>query len=531
MVPMIAGDRPAKQETIQHLFAHAVRDHGEKKLIISDVDGSVFTYTDAGAVVRRIMSALGDEGLSKGDAICMYAPVHVESFLLFWAAASLGVVFVPLDFHWSEKMLERVLGLVKPKILFCERKSFLGFSIIKEQVQTVLFDESGKGDIDCPPVFSAWLDRADREISTPEITPADEAVILYTSGSTGDPKGVVLSHEALYRFGRLVKELYDLMPDDIALSHGDMHSIAGMRAAISPLHSGSSFLVTSISQRSNVFSITECIRRHRCTQFSTTPAAVRQFVQFRDRIPASDLGSLRSILCAGSPLPQYVVDAFYEHFHVPVLNGYGMTEATGLCICHSLESFRHSRGSIGLPVGGCIAEIVDAMGRVCADGVTGELRVRSDKLMKGYFRNRELTDTIMRGGWLYTGDLAQKRPDGHFVLMGRIKNVIKNASGELICVEEVELALEWHSLVREAAVCGFTSTRGDERMAAFIVPDPQSERPEDLVKDLRRYLLEELGAHKVPAEFIMKDRLPRNSMGKLLREHLKQEVVTTGEFP
>jgi acyl-coenzyme A synthetase/AMP-(fatty) acid ligase len=515
----------ASQETLPCLFARAVRDHGKKNLIVSDVDGSVFTYAEVAEAVGRIMSKLGAERIIKGDTICIYTPVNVESFLLFWAAANLGVVVVPLDFRSPGKMLERILGQVNPKLLFCDRKNFSGCSGIKEHVRTILFDAAEGGDFHGLPAFSRWLDGDIKDIVTPKILPRDEAVILYTSGSTGDPKGAVLSHGALYRFGRLAKEVYGLTSDDILLNHGDMHSIGGLRTALAALHAGYSFLVAPLAKRSNVFSLAECIRVYRCTHFTTTPVTIQQFVRFQDRIQASDLGSLRSILSAGSVLPQGLVDSFYRRFHVPVLNGYGMTETSGLCIVNSPGSFKHSSGSIGLPVGGCSAEVVDAAGNVLADGSPGELRIRSDNLMLGYYRDRELTDNVIRNGWLYTGDLAMRRTDGHFVLMGRIKNIIKSAAGDLISIEEVESVLEKHPKVREAGVCGFTSTRGDERMAAFIVPQLGPAHASDFFKELRYYLRDELGAHKVPAEFYLKDALPRSSTGKVLREVLKQEVV------
>jgi len=512
-------------ETIRSLFALAVRDHGAKNLIVSDVDGSVFTYADAAIAVRRIMAKLRAEGLTKGDRLCLYSPVRVESFLVFWAAASLGVVVVPLDHHWPERLLERVLGQIRPKLFFCERRSFLGFEAVKETVRTVLFDEPRESCPPGPPVLSQWLDGDVFGSNAPELHPDDAAVILYTSGSTGDPKGVVLSHGALYRSGRLVRDLFDWRSDDILLSLGDMHAMSGLRnPGTATLHAGCSFLMTAPALRSNLFALAECIRKHRCTQLSTVPAAIRELVQFKDRIPASSLGSLRSVQSAGSVLTQPLLDAFWEHFHVPVLNYYGLTETTGLCIGHSLQSFRQANGSIGLPVG-CIAEIVDADGHAVADGSAGELRIKSGNLLSGYYGNAELTKTILRNGWFSTGDLAVQRPDGHIVLTGRKKNIIKQANGDLVSLEEVESALEKHPQVREAAVCGFTSARGDERMAAFLVTSSLPGHEPAFIKEIRQHVARELGPHKVPAVYYLRERLPRNSMGKLLREQLKQDIV------
>ena len=515
--------RPAR-DTIRDSFDRAVCDFADKVLIVSDLDGSVFTYADSARVVHRIMAALQSAGVRKGDRICIYASMDVEPCLLFLAAANLGVIFVPLDVHSPGDMLGRILGQVGPKILFCDRKSLAGCSGIKEQVLTIRFDDAEGDDHPGPQIFSRWLESGDSKIGVPDLVPDDAAAVLYTSGSTGTPKGVVLSQGALCRSGRQIKELFGYIPDDRVLSLGELHAIGGIRTAVSALHAGNSFIITSYAQRASVLPLVECIRKYRCTQLTAPPIVLRLFLQFGDRIRPADLSSLRSIMSAGSILPLHLAESFFERFRIPVLNCYGMTETAGMCISHSLGNFRQAQGSIGLPVD-CVAEIVDAEGNVLPAGSAGELRIKSSNLMTGYYQDPELTGKIIRDGWLYTGDLATKRADGHIVVTGRIKNIIKMANGLFIPLEEVESALEKHPLVREAAVCGFSSNRGDERLAAFIVPDAPPVYAEDLFRDLRQYIKDELGAHKVPAVFILKDALPRGTTGKVLRDQLKQEAM------
>ena len=522
MAALTTNDPHAAEDTIPHAFDRAIQAFAQRGLLVSDRDGSTFTFADAARVVRRIMARLRSAGVGKGDRICIYAPMDVEPCLLFWASANLGAIYVPLDYRSSVTMLRRIIDQVGPKVLFCDPAGFAGCPDIKDRVQTVLFDDAEGSEHHGPPVFSRWLDAGEGEIDRPEIMPQDPAAILYTSGSTGSPKGVVLSQGALCRIGRLVQELFGYTPDDRVLSLGELHAIGGIRTAVSALHAGCSFLITSPAQRSSVLPLVECIRKYRCTQFTAPPVVLRLFLQFQDRIPPSDLGSLRSIMSAGSILPQYLADSFSEHFGVPVLNCYGMTETAGMCISHSLKTYKQAQGSIGLPVG-CLAEIVDTDGTVLPDGSSGELRIKSNNLMSGYYQDAELTRTILRDGWLYTGDLATRRADGHIVVTGRIKNIIKMANGYFVSLEEVESSLERHPLVREASVCGFTSSRGDDRLAAFIVPDAPVPA-EELFRGLRSHIKNELGPHKVPAVFILKDALPRGATGKVLREQLKQEA-------
>jgi len=522
MSSLMSHDPSSPRETVQDLFSRAVRTFGGNNFFISDADGSVFTYAESAQAVRRIMAALVSVGVHKGDVVCMYGPARTEAYLLFLAAASLGAVFIPLDFNWPEQLLERVLGQIKPSIFFCERGSYLAFSTIRDMRRVILFDEQDAEPGPGAPVLSRWLDVAGGEVTVPDVLPHDVAAILFTSGSTGDPKGVVLSQRALYGRSRIMKDTYQWTPEDIFLCQADIHGIMGLLSAVAPLHAGCSFLVTPVARRGNALSLAECIRRYGCTQFFTVPMALRQLMLFKDRIDPAELGSLKSIACGGSTLPQDLLDSFSSYFRIPVLNCYGLTEV-GWCSTHTLASYRYADGSVGMPVSRL--EVVDENGNVLESGAIGEMRVRNDYLMSEYYRNPALTAAVIRDGWYYTGDLARIRPDGQVVLMGRIKNVIKHGNGELITFEEVESALEKHPQVREAAVCGYTSVRGDERLAAFVVPQEQPQDTAAYVKELRRHLQQTIGAHKVPALFYLKDRLARGTMGKVLREPLQKEIA------
>ncbi len=519
-------------DTVSYLFNAAVRKFSERALIISDIDGSIFSYSEVNDIVLQIMSRLRAEGMEKGDRICIYSAMRAEGFLLFWAAMSLGLIFVPVDFNWPKGVLRKVIREVRPKMFFCgpecanEFESDTPFS--RSDMRTVLFDIEEKDSLFDHQTFSDWLDEPYREapsFSVPEISPGDKAVVLYTSGSTGEPKGAVLSHGSLCRSGQLFTRTFGWSSPDVFFNLGEMHTMSGLRSsAIAVLDAGCSFLVTAPARRSNIFSITECIRLYLCTQLGASPITIKQFVLFKDRVGVSALKSLKSVLSTGNNLSENLMDEFHDHFGIPILNYYGLTETTGLCIGNSLETFRDAHGSIGLALD-CEAKIIDPDGSPLEDGQVGELIIRSKNLMSGYYNRKDLEKDIIRDGWLYTGDMAKKRPDGHFVLMGRKRNIIKNAYTELIHLEEVELCIERHPQIAEAAVCGYISVLGDERMAAFIVPSATPKNPMLLFRDLKEYLVAELGAHKIPSVFLMRDQLPRTSAGKILRDQLKKEIV------
>lgn len=518
-------------DTVSQLFSSAVRKFPDCDLIVSDSDASTFSYSAAHEIVLRIVSRFRAEGMEKGDRLCIYSPLHVESFLLFWAAMSMGLVFVPVDFNWPKGVLEMVLKEVGPRIFFCSPECMKEFErdapVFMRDIRTVLLDTEEKNSLVHWPTFSDWLDETNGDASSfsaPEILPGNEAVILYTSGSTGRPKGVVLSHEALCRSGRLVTRTFAWSSDDVLFNLGEMHAMSGLRnSAVAVLHAGCSFLITSPAKRSNIFTVAECIERYGCTQLGASPITIQQFVQFKDRIRTEGLRRLKSVLSTGSNLSQTLMDIFHDYYGIPVLNYYGLTETAGLCIGNSPETYRNARGSIGLAID-CEARIINPDGSSLEDGQVGELIIRSDNLMSGYYKRDDLTKEIIRDGWLYTGDMVKRREDGHFVLVGRKRNIIKNAYTELIYLEEIELCLERHPRILEAAVCGYISALGDERMAAFVVPSETPKKPTALFIDLRKYLAAELGIHKIPSMFILRDRLPRTVAGKLLREQLEKEL-------
>lgn len=526
MTGLPAGEY-GEHDTVKRLFEQAVRDYAQNRLIISEADDSVFTYADAEAIVRRIASRLCAEGVGAGDRICTVSRDNAEMFLLFWATASIGAVFVPLGPEWPDRVLARVLEQAAPRIVLCDRTAFDQRQEVVQRYRVLLFDGAGAEEPCLPPALADWLEGAPEGVPDRRVAAGDDALIIYTSGSAGEPKGVVLSQGALCRRGRQLVAAWECTPQDVLLSPGPLYGLGGFRnPAIVMLAAGACFVLPSPESRKDLFALLACIPRHHCTCIVTTPSLARQAVRFRDRVAAESLSSLRLVLTTGSMQDRTLAEEFTRAFRVPLLDCYGMTETTGACISMTPQNYRQAAGSIGSPVG-CDVQIVDTEDRPVADGADGELCVRGDSLMTGYYQDPELTNRTMRGGWLHTGDLARKRPDGFFELRGRLRNIIKNAHTEAVSFEEVELALERHPLVHEAAVCSFISTRGDEQLAAFVVPTAAGAVSDNLIHELKLHLRQEVGATKVPAVVALKGSLPRSGSGKVMREALKKELAGT----
>jgi acyl-coenzyme A synthetase/AMP-(fatty) acid ligase len=315
---------------------------------------------------------------------------------------------------------------------------------------------------------------------------------------------------------------------DLLWSLGDFHTMSGLRnPCIATLHAGAAFLVAPPETRGNALVVAEELQRHGVTILATVPALLRQFLRLATRLGNQPLVGVRQVFCTGSILTPEVEAAFRKRFMVPVYNYYGLTETAGLCL-GIIPGNRAEAGAIGWPIGSEIL-IVDDDGSPAPDGEAGELLVRSNNLMSGYFRGRQPHDvSSLRDGWYVTGDLARRNPDGSITLLGRISDAIKDVRGELLHPAEIERALERHPLVAEAGVCGIAGPDGEERLAACIVPAVKVTAEESFLSEVRQNLFEILGPTRLPARFQLVAELPRGTGGKLLRGQLSELLSEEG---
>lgn len=512
-----------QSETICALWRWATDAFQDAPLLVLTDDGTSLSYGEAASLVTRISCALSAGGITKGQRIAVCATLRPEVLLLFWGAASLGAVFIPVDPACGCSFLEKIIENATPSILFCEETQ-AAFLNECTGLPCVVFDETGEDSV-CPcKRFSSFLDMAGQSSGEfSHIVPEDPAVILYTSGTSGFPKGVVLSHGALFRSGRLMADAYAWCYEDLLFSLAEIHTMSGLRnPGVAAVAAGAAILVAPMTVRSNVLTVTKEIQRHRVTIVNTVPAMIHQFNRMRDRIPPTDLRTLRYLMCTGSAMSPEASREFMEHYAIEVLNYYGLTETCGLCIGVLPGQAKEQSGSIGLPLE-CIAAIVMDDGSFADDDSIGRLMIWSENLMSGYFRNARITGEAMQEGWLKTGDLAFRRRDGSIVLVERESDSIKDSRGELIHPREIEEALEQHELVAEAGVCGYRDEAGTERLGAFIVPARDGDSSE-MEYTLRSFLLQQVGPRKIPSFFLFLGQLPHGTNGKLLRRKLRELI-------
>jgi len=466
-------------------------------LLTDTLTNRSINYAEGDNLVNFAVAKLQALSIRKGDRVVTYTALSLDSVVLAWGCFLSGVVFIPVDHNWPSTLLNQVIEETSPKFILTANDSFLeGY-------------ESDK----CYP-----------SADTPATAPSDLAAILYTSGSTGRPKGVMLSQQALYNSGRLVATHFNWNADDRFMNLGDLHSMSGLRnTCLAPLHAGASFIIATEQERGNVLLIIDLIEKFTIHYIGVAPTVVRQMNILFSPSRKEKLLSLKAVLCTGGPLAKDQMELFYQHYGKPVLNYYGLTETAGICSGHNLATYTPSDNSIG-PALGAELFIKPDQEYSTEEGV-GELLVKSNNLMSGYFNREEETAEVLKEGYFYTGDIVRKRADGCYELLGRKRNIIKNIRSELICLEEIENALELVPVIRDACACTYAAYEEDEKIVAFIVlVNGDTHDYATTVKEIKKYLADKLGKNRVPWCYYIEEQLPRSSTGKIQRQTIKDKL-------
>jgi acyl-coenzyme A synthetase/AMP-(fatty) acid ligase len=283
------------------------------------------------------------------------------------------------------------------------------------------------------------------------------------------------------------------------------------------LEIGASVIIPASADKQHAAALADALARSGATLVAASPALLRQWVQLGRRV-AGDLRTLRLAMSTGSQLTPALRAEFSQAFGTPIVNYYGLTETTGICLAERPDQVRPGADTIGWPVG-CLAQIVDEAGQVVAPGTRGELRIYGENLLRGgYCGPGHAAPSPVREGWLYTGDIAVSNADGSVSLVGRISERIKNAHSEVVYPVEIENHLLAHAAVKEAAVCAFSSDES-EKIAAFVTLH-QAHEVDVITSELLAHLVVCAGAHKLPAVLRVLPELPYSPNGKVQKRVL-----------
>jgi long-chain acyl-CoA synthetase len=455
--------------------------------------------------VDRLASAFALRSVKPGDRIMILAKNSPEWIISYFAALARGAVAVPVNPALSASEVGYIVEHAKPTIVVTD--SDIASSLPGHVPHIITLGPAGN--------FGAAVLSGSGGTAVLPRQADDLAVIFYTSGTTGRPKGVMLSHGAVAANARIVQSLYGLSPSDRTLVTGSLSFIYSiMTNCTSAICSG---VTIHLLERFHPEHVLRAIENQRITIFMGVPTMYVMMLGWaKDK--SIDTSSIRLSICSGASLPWNLLLAVRERFDWTLLDLWGMTEGTPITSYSPAEAPRQD--SCGHPLEGCGVRVEDDNGQDAGVDVVGEVLLSGPPVMLGYYNNPEATAETLRDGWVRTGDLGKLDSDGFLYIVGRKKDLIIRG-GANIYPTEVEDVLYGHTAVAECAVIGRPDDIYGETVEAVIV---LLENVTTSDTDLRLHCLLRLAEYKVPTTFSIVDSLPKGPTGKILKRELRQRI-------
>jgi len=468
------------------------------------------------ARVNQTAHGLRALSLTKGDRV-MVLMANAGAFLeVFFACAKTGALIVPVNTQLAAEELAHIAGDAAPRVLVYSADMAAKIGSIKSECGAALHCLVHGGAACSDPTLEAFT----RDQSTEE-PPAegvadlpDPLMIMYTSGTTGKPKGAVLTH-GNFLFGA-IHSLHNYQLDAAckSLVVAPLFHIGALAASVTPVvYAGGSLVLKSFDNPSDILT---CIMQEKITFMFAVPVMYDMMTK-APRWPSADFASVRFFIAGGAPMPVALIRRYQEEKGVKFAQGYGMTETLRITALDLADAVRKA-GSIGKEVFHTTLEMIADDGGAVPPGEIGEIVVQGPTIFQGYWNNPQATAAVLRDGWFHTGDLGRRDAEGFLYVAGR-KSELIICAGENIYAPEVEHAIEAHPHVAEAAVVGIPDAKRGEVAAAFVrLEDGQPLEEEELL----RFLEDKIAAFKHPRKIrFVAEPLPRNRLGKVLKKTLR----------
>jgi fatty-acyl-CoA synthase len=478
------------------------------------------TYAGLAASAAEWAAAFASTGLRAGDRVATLARNRPEQVAVFFACAQSGLILVPLNWRLTAPELAYQLGDAAPALLLAD-----------PELRELAVQARDRAALDGSPVEIAQLTSppapavrdvpsapAARDVPPAAVTGDDPLLILYTSGTTGRPKGAVLTHANCFWTNLSLDRTGEVNGGDVVLQVLPQCHVGGWN--VQPLLAWWKGATVVLEQSFDAARVLDLIESKKITTMMGVPTNY-QMLAAQPGFATADLSSLRQVIVGGAPMPRPVLETWLAR-GVTVLQGYGLTEAAPNVLCVPAEYATEKTGSAGRPYLHVRVALRDLGGGDLIAGTgTGELLVAGPNVFAGYWRNPQATKAALDGGWLATGDIAERDADGFYWIRGRSKDMYISG-GENVYPAEVEEALIGHESVLEAAVVGVPDQRWGETGLAFVVLRPGRDISDE---ELTAYCRSRLARYKVPTSFRPVARLPKLTSGKLDKVTLRQMIA------
>jgi long-chain acyl-CoA synthetase len=478
------------------------------------LDDVVLSYALLDAGVARAAGLLRARGVGPGDRVGLQLP-NVPYFpVVYFGALRLGAVVVPMNPLLKDREVAYHLSDSGAKVMV----AWHGFA---DAATAGSASAGAECIVATPGEFEGLLGGAEAVDEVAERADEDPAVIIYTSGTTGTPKGATLTHANLAAGAATGRELVRADADSVTVAALPLFHVFGMNSVMNVTVVARGLM--TLVPRFDPAKALEVISRDRATTFAGVPTMYSALLHHPGREEV-DTSSLSLCVSGGSALPVEVLRGFDEAFGAKVLEGYGLSETTGMA-SFNLPDRERKPGSIGLPVGGTEMRVVDDADADVTPGEPGEVVMRGPFVMRGYWGRDDATEEVMRGGWFHTGDVARVDEEGYFFIVDRKKDLIIRG-GYNVYPREVEEVLYEHPAVREVAVVGMAHASLGEEVAAVVALKEGAEATPDELRDFAR---QRVAAYKYPRTVSIVDDLPKGPTGKILKREI--DVAQTAPAP
>ncbi|HUO70479.1 MAG TPA: long-chain fatty acid--CoA ligase [Solirubrobacteraceae bacterium] len=489
---------------LAQLLTDTAAKHGARSAL--KFDDHVITYEMLNEGAARVAGLLKQRGVAPGDRVGIMLPNVPYFVTVYYGILRAGGVVVPMNVLFKRREVRFYLADSQAKQLFVwhdfAESGQAGAAEAGTEVITV-----------APGEFERLLATAPREVADAPRDPSDTAVILYTSGTTGTPKGAELTHDnMLENCLRGGTNLIDVSEQDVVLGALPLfHSFGQTCCMNAGIREGACM---TLMPRFDAEKALEIVERDKVTILDGVPTMFHALLNHPER-EKYDVSSVRVCCSGGSAMPVEVMRGFERAFGCVILEGYGLSETSPVASFNHVDRERKP-GSIGTPIHGVEMKVVDDQDNELPPGEVGEIVIRGHNVMKGYHNRPDATAEAMKGGWFHTGDLARVDEDGYFFIVDRKKDMIIRG-GYNVYPREIEEVLYEHPAVLEAAIIGVPDASLGEEIAACVVLRPGADPSTD---DIRNFVKDRVAAYKYPRHIWFTDELPKGATGKVLKRDI-----------
>ena len=492
-------------------------------------EGRRTSFAELTERVQRLAVALRGLGVGPGDTISLIQVNTPHCIEAYFASALLGAIYVPLNFRARPSEFEYMINTADAKVVLAGERYTGVVDGLRPQLQSVEHFVALDGPAAGWAHYEALIAECESEFIFPDFPEESTTILMYTAGTTGFPKGVMLHHGSFTSYVLNNVSPADPETEERNLLTVPLYHIAGTQAVMAAIYGGRTLVMQRQFDPKGWMNLVQTERVNRAMMVPTMLKQVLDHPEFTRH----DLSSLKVITYGAAPMPiEVITRALTEFPNCQFINAFGQTETAATITALSPEDHnfppelapeeRTKRlkrlSSVGRALGDVEMKVVDEDGAEAPPGVAGEIVARGARVMAGYWKDEEKTKNTKKGGWIYTGDLGYRDDDGYFFLVGRASDMIIRA-GENIAPEEVEVVLNTHPAVDESAVFGIADNTWGEAVAAAVVLKAGAAVQE---AELVEWCRERLASFKKPERLTFIDELPRNPLGKVLRRELRE---------